>query len=124
MKYSPAAKINKSLKEKKSLIDAPPMKTRSLTLESSPTVKNAVQAAMGRMAQGKFDKKPEITTKPRKVLYPSANYDDVMKMQRAGQGFGNYSGEPSEFQKAKGGKISLKDCSVSTASKGKNNSCW
>jgi len=25
---------------------------------------------------------------------------------------------------AKGGKISLKDCSVSTASKGKNNSCW
>jgi hypothetical protein len=47
-----------------------------------------------------------------------------MKMQKAGQGFGNYSGESSEFQKAKGGKISLKDCSVSTASKGKNNSCW
>lgn len=25
---------------------------------------------------------------------------------------------------SKGGKINLKDCSVSTASKGKNNSCW
>jgi len=95
-----------------------------MMLKSSPTVKKAVKAAMDRMAEGKFDKKPEITTKPRKALYPSANYDDVMKMQRAGQGFGNYSGEPSEFQKAKGGKISLKDCSVSTASKGKNNSCW
>ena len=95
-----------------------------MMLKSSPTVKKAVKEAMDRLKSGVSDKKPVITTKPRKVLYPSANYDDAMKMQKAGQGFGNYSGEPNEFQKAKGGKISLKDCSVSTASKGKNNSCW
>jgi hypothetical protein len=79
---------------------------------------------MGRMQSGMSDKKPEITTKPRKVLYPSVDYEQAMKMQRAGQGFGNYSGEPSSVNKAKGGKISLKDCSVSTTPKGKNNSCW
>lgn len=116
MKKSTAAKINKSPKEKKALIDAPPMKSRSLTLESSPTVKKAVKDAMKRFNSGISDKRPEITTKPREVLYPSANYDDIMNMQKAGQGFGNYSGEP---RRAKGGTINLKDCSVSTASKGK-----
>ena len=95
-----------------------------MAMKSSSTVKKAVKEAMARLNAGMSDKKPEITTKPRKVLYPSANYDDAMKMQKAGQGFGNYSGETNEFQKAKGGKISLNDCSVSTASKGKNNSCW
>ena len=95
-----------------------------MAMKSSSTVKKAVKEAMARLNAGVSDKKPVITTKPRKVLYPSADYDDAMKMQKAGQGFGNYSGEPYEFQKAKGGKISLKDCSVSTASKGKNNSCW
>lgn len=116
MKKSTAAKINKSPKEKKALIDAPPMKSRSLTLESSPTVKKAVKDAMKRFNSGISDKRPEITTKPREVLYPSANYDDAMKMQKAGQGFGDWSGEP---RRAKGGTINLKDCSVSTASKGK-----
>ena len=95
-----------------------------MAMKSSSTVKKAVKEAMARLNAGVSDKKPEITTKPRKVLYPSANYDDAMKMQKAGQGFGNYSGEPYEFQKAKGGKISAKGCSISTAPKGKNNPCW
>jgi len=95
-----------------------------MMLKSSSTVKKAVKEAMARLNAGISDKKPEKTTKPRKVLYPSADYDDAMRMQKTGQGFGNYSGEPSEFQKAKGGKISAKSCSISTAPKGKNNSCW
>jgi hypothetical protein len=90
-----------------------------MMMESSPATKKTVADALKKMRSGKSDKKPEITTKPRKVLYPSVDYEQAMKMQRAGQGFGNYSGEPSSVNKAKGGKISLKDCSVSTTPKGK-----
>jgi hypothetical protein len=93
-------------------------------LKSSSTVKAAVKRAMDRMAAGESDPKPQITTKPRDVLYPGTSYDEAMKMQKAGQGFGNYSGKPRPWNKAKGGKINLKDCSVSTASKGKTNGCW
>jgi hypothetical protein len=93
-------------------------------LKSSPTVSKAVESAMARIKSGESDMKPEITTKPRKMLYPSSDYDRAMALQKAGKGFGNYSGEPRPWNKAKGGAINLNHCSVSTAPKGKKNSDW
>ena len=65
---------------------------------------------------------PEPLVGPRKhqPIY-NISYDRMKKIQNAGLGFGVYHGIPKD---KKGGSISLKDCSVSTASKGKSNSSW
>jgi len=65
---------------------------------------------------------PEPLVGPRKhqPIY-NISYDRMKKIQNAGLGFGVYHGIPKD---KKGGSISLKDCSVSTASKGVKNSNW
>ena len=93
-------------------------------MKSSPAVQSAVKSAMERMESGQSDPKPEPKPSKPYSLYGGLGYDKVMEMQKAGQGFGNYSGKTRNYQKANGGKISLGDCSVSTASKGKKNSDW
>ena len=93
-------------------------------LKSSPAVKSAVESAMERMESGESDPKPEKTTKPRDVLYPGVDYEKAMAWQKSGHGFGNYSGKPRPWNRAKGGAINLDHCSVSTAPKGKKNSDW
>jgi hypothetical protein len=93
-------------------------------LKSSPAVKSAVESAMERMQSGKSDSKPEPKPSKPYSLYGGLGYDKVMAMQKAGHGFGNYSGEPRPWNKAKGGAINLDHCSVSTAPKGKKNSDW
>jgi hypothetical protein len=86
-------------------------------MKSSPTVSKAVKEAMERMESGQSDPKPERKPSKPYSLYGGLGYDKVMEMQKAGHGFGNYSGEPRPWNKAKGGKINLKDCSVSTHEK-------
>lgn len=49
------------------------------------------------------------------------SYEQMKKWQDAGLGFGAYHGIPKNKS---GGAINLKDCGVSTASKGKRNSNW
>ena len=60
-------------------------------MKSSPTVSKAVKEAMERMESGQSDPKPERKPSKPYSLYGGLGYDRVMEMQKAGQGFGNYS---------------------------------
>jgi hypothetical protein len=96
-----------------------------MMLKSSPFAQKAVESAMERIKAGDSDPKPVKTTVPRDVLYPGTSYEEAMRMQKAGHGFGNYSGQPRRWNKSEGGKINLKDCSVSTHDKNsKHKDCW
>jgi hypothetical protein len=86
MEYSPAAKINKSLKEKRALIEAPPMKARSLyaqeyakkaktisqSKDASAKAYNAVEKAHGKEVSDKLK------------AYHDANYNDNDGMKNGG----------------------------------------
>lgn len=54
----------------------------------------------------------------------SANEREARSMEHGMNALGRRIGEIKGAGYAKGGKISLKDCSVSTASKGKKNAGW
>ena len=95
-----------------------------MMMKSSPTVSKAVKEAMERMESGQSDPKPERKPSKPYSLYGGLGYVRVMEMQKAGQGFGNYSDKPRPWNKAKGGKISLKDCSVSTHNKNPKHKDW
>jgi len=86
MEYSPAAKINKSPKEKRALIDAPPMKARSLyTKEYAKKAKTILQSkdaeAQAYRAVEKAHGK-DISDKLR--AYHDANYNDNDGMKNGG----------------------------------------
>ena len=86
MEYSPAAKINKSPKEKRALIDAPPMKARSLyTKEYAKKAKTILQSkdaeAQAYRAVEKAHGK-DMSDKLR--AYHDANYNDNDGMKNGG----------------------------------------
>jgi hypothetical protein len=86
MEYSPASKINKSPKEKRALIDAPPMKARSLyTKEYAKKAKTILQSkdaeAQAYRAVEKAHGK-DMSDKLR--AYHDANYNDNDGMKNGG----------------------------------------
>lgn len=86
MEYSPAAKINKSLKEKKALIGAPPIKARSLYAQEyakkAKTIHNSKDAM--EQAYGAVEKKHGKEAKDSLKAYHEANYNDNDGMKRGG----------------------------------------
>jgi hypothetical protein len=86
MEYSPAAKINKSPKEKKALIEAPPMKARSLYAQEYAKKAKTINQSKGAMEQAynAVEKKHGKGVRDSLKAYHDANYNDNDGLKRGG----------------------------------------
>jgi hypothetical protein len=86
MEYSPSAKINKSLKEKKALIDAPPIKARSLYAQEYAKKAKTIHQSKDAMehAYGAVEKKHGKEARDSLKAYHDANYNDNDGLKRGG----------------------------------------
>ena len=86
MEYSPASKINKSPKEKRALIDAPPMKARSLyTKEYAKKAKTILQSKDAEAQAYRAVEKAHGKDMSEKLkAYHDANYNDNDGMKNGG----------------------------------------
>ena len=86
MEYSLAAKINKSPKEKQALIDAPPMKARSLyTKEYAKKAKTILQSKDAKAQAYRAVEKAHGKDMSDKLrAYHDANYNDNDGMKNGG----------------------------------------
>ena len=86
MEYSPASKINKSPKEKRALIDAPPMKARSLyTKEYAKKAKTILQSKDAEaQAYRAVEKAHGKEMSDKLKAYHNANYNDNDGMKNGG----------------------------------------
>jgi len=86
MEYSLAAKINKSPKEKQALIDAPPMKARSLyTKEYAKKAKTILQSKDAKaQAYRAVEKAHGKDMSDKLTAYHDANYNDNDGMKNGG----------------------------------------
>jgi hypothetical protein len=86
MEYSPYAKINKSLKEKKALIEAPPIKARSLYAQEYAKKAKTIAQSKDAMAHayGAVEKKHGKDMSDKLKAYHDANYNDNDGMKRGG----------------------------------------
>ena len=86
MEYSPASKINKSPKEKRALIDAPPMKARSLyTKEYAKKAKTILQSKDAKAQAYRAVEKAHGKDMSDKLrAYHDANYNDNDGMKNGG----------------------------------------
>jgi hypothetical protein len=86
MEYSPWAKINKSPKEKQALIDAPPIKARSLYAQEYAKKAKTIHQSKDAEAHayGAVEKKHGKDMSDKLKAYHEANYNDNDGMKRGG----------------------------------------
>ena len=86
MEYNPWTKINKSLKEKKALIDAPPIGARSLYAQEYAKKAKTISQSKDAMkhAYGAVEKKHGKEMSDKLKSYHDSNYNDNDGMKKGG----------------------------------------